>query len=633
MPKKDNVLLRTNLLICLIIVIGFLSTALLSYQANYSASLKNIEEVSSLTSESIYYQLTTTFSKPIHVSLTMANDSLLREYVDNESQELSNQEYTDTIAHYLNQYQKKYNYDSVFLISTKSRRYYNFNGIDRLMLEDNLENVWYYQFLESNEDYSLNVDNDEAAHDDMTVFINCKVRDEQNQVMAVVGVGVKLESLQTLFEEYEKQFGVNVCLVDSDGKVQISPKNLNENYFEIKNLEEKKEEILKHNDEAHQFWTKNYNTQHNDNYMVSRYIEDLSWHLIIDQDNGSVIQSFRNQLSLTIFIIIAIIIGILMIVTKVIKEFNKQVQQREEAFRTVTEKLYDNIYELNITNNCTANASTQRYFTSLGVGVEIPYDESIQIIAQKQIKKEFREGYIKTFCTENVLKQYALGNTDLRYDFMMSEDGIHYYWTRIDARIYYNKEDDCVHMFTYRKSIDQEKRIELEMAQLAHYDKLTNLYNRGSTQLMIEKMLSQNTNQMYAFFILDIDNFKSANDLYGHSFGDHVLVEFSRILKESFRSQDVVGRLGGDEFITFLPIPSLSFVENKASRVLNRLNEEVYFEGDCMKISASIGISIAPRDGIDFVELYKKADKALYDSKKKGRNIFTIYDSESESHK
>lgn len=633
MLKKDNVLLKTNALICLIIVIGFLSTALLSYQANYSASLKNIEEVSSLTSESIYYQLTTTFSKPIHVSLTMANDSLLREYVADESQELNNQEYTNTIANYLDQYQKKYDYDSVFLISTKSQRYYNFHGIDRIMTEDNSENVWYYQFLESNEDYSLNVDNDEAAHDDMTVFINCKIRNSQNQVMAVVGVGVKLESLQVLFEGYEKQFGVNICLVDNNGKVQISTKNLNENYFEIKNLEDKKEEILSHNDEAHQFWTKNYNTQHNDNYMVSRYIEDLSWHLIIDQDNGSVIQSFRNQLSLTIFIIIMIVIGILMIVTKVIKEFNKQVQQREEAFRTVTEKLYDNIYELNITNNCTANASTQRYFESLGVGEGISYDDGIMIIAQKQIKEEFRKGYIDTFCTQNVLKQYALGNTDLRYDFMMSEDGIHYYWTRIDARIYYNKEDDCVHMFTYRKTIDQEKRIELEMTQLAHYDKLTNLYNRGSTQLMIEKMLSQNTDQMYAFFILDIDNFKSANDLYGHSFGDHVLVEFSRILKESFRSQDVVGRLGGDEFIVFLAIPSLSFLENKASRLLDILNEEISFEGDCMKISASIGISMTPKDGIDFTELYKKADKALYVSKKKGRNTFTIYDSKSESHK
>lgn len=627
MHKKDNVLIKTNLLICLIIVVGFLSTALLSYQANYSTSLKSIEEVSSLTSESIYYQLTTAFAKPIHVSLTMANDSLLREYIDNENQELNNQNYTKTIANYLDQYQKKYNYDSVFLISTESQCYYNFNGIDRLMTKDNLENVWYYEFLESKEDYSLNVDNDEAAHDDMTVFVNCKILDDQNKVTAVVGVGVKLESLQTLFAEYEKQFGVNVYLVDNNGKVQISTKNLNEDYFKIKDLEDKKEEILSYNKDKYQFWTKNYNTKHNDNFMVSRYIDDLSWYLVIDQDNGSVIQSFRNQLYGTILIIIVIIIGILIIVTKVIKEFNKQVLQREEAFRTVTEQLYDNIYELNITLNCTANESTQRYFENLGVSVGIPYDEGIQIIAQKQIKEEFRKGYIDTFCTQNVLKQYELGNTDLKYDFMISQDGINYYWIRIDAIIYYNKEDECVHMFTYRKTIDHEKRVELEMEQLACYDKLTNLYNRGSTQLMIERMLNQNTNQMYAFLILDIDNFKSTNDLYGHVFGDYVLTQFAGVLKENFRTQDVVGRLGGDEFIVFIPISSLYSIEGKAKRLLDVLNQEICLDGDCMKISASIGISIVPDDGNDFVSLYKKADMALYISKNKGRNTFTIYHS------
>lgn len=81
---KKNILMRTNLLVCLIIIVGFLLTAVLSYRANYSASLQNIEEVSSLTSEGIYYQMATTFTKPVNVSLTMANDSLLREYLSGE---------------------------------------------------------------------------------------------------------------------------------------------------------------------------------------------------------------------------------------------------------------------------------------------------------------------------------------------------------------------------------------------------------------------------------------------------------------------------------------------------------------------------------------------------------------------
>ena len=81
---KKNILLRTNILVCLIIVAGFLVTAVLSYQANYSASIENIEQVSRLTSEGVYYQMSSTFTKPVNVSLTMANDSLLKDYLTRE---------------------------------------------------------------------------------------------------------------------------------------------------------------------------------------------------------------------------------------------------------------------------------------------------------------------------------------------------------------------------------------------------------------------------------------------------------------------------------------------------------------------------------------------------------------------
>ena len=75
---KHNILLKTNILVCLVVFLGFLATAVLSYQMNYSASVKNIEQVSELTSEGIYYQMTMLFTKPVNISLTMANDSLLR---------------------------------------------------------------------------------------------------------------------------------------------------------------------------------------------------------------------------------------------------------------------------------------------------------------------------------------------------------------------------------------------------------------------------------------------------------------------------------------------------------------------------------------------------------------------------
>ena len=122
---KERILLKTNLLVCLVIVAGFLMTAVLSYRANYSASIENIEQVSALTSEDIYYQINSILTKPVNISLTMANDSLLKDFLIGENAHLDDQEYTQTLQEYLNTYKEKYQYDSVFLVSAATSRYYN----------------------------------------------------------------------------------------------------------------------------------------------------------------------------------------------------------------------------------------------------------------------------------------------------------------------------------------------------------------------------------------------------------------------------------------------------------------------------------------------------------------------------
>lgn len=631
MTKRNNILFKTNGVICIIIVIGFILTAILSYRINYSSSLKNIEQVSTLTSEGIYYQLTTTFSKPIHVSLTMANDNLLEEYLAVEMTQTDNDEYINRLVQYLDAYQKKYDYDSVFLVSAQTNRYYNFNGINRIITPDNSENTWYYELLESDSDNALKVDNDEAAYDEITVFVNCKIKNDEEETIGVVGVGMRLESLQALFKEYEDNFDISAYLINDDGNIEISTQysGFEEiNFFELNHVSHIKNDVLSwySEEQAKQFWTSSNQDNSKDDFIVTRFIDDLSWHLVIERDTSSLVQSFYQQLFQTALVIGIIIVCILLVVTKVIKGFNLQIEERNKAFRKATEKLYDNIYELNITKNCSANASTQRYFESLGAASDLPYDEALKVIAQEQIKEEFRKGYIDTFCTENVLKQYESGQTDLQYDFQITQDGLRYYWMRIDALVYYNKEDHCVHMFTYRKDIDEEKRQKLKMSQLASYDRMTGLYNRGSTQNIIEELLQQNPAAQYAFFILDIDNFKRANDKFGHAYGDFVLIEFANLLKKYFKTTDIIGRLGGDEFVVFAKVSNIDQVIKKAEEISEILHHVSVFEGHALPISASIGIALAPQNGNSFKELYKKADVALYEVKNTTKNGFLLYD-------
>lgn len=188
---KEKVLLKTNLFICIIIILGFFITSIISYHSNKQIFQKDIEEVSNLTSEGIYHNIDTIFSKPINVSMTMANDVLLKDFLGEEALKKDDDSYIKQMRDYLNAYRIKYGYDSVFLVSKETSRYYYYNGLDRILTKDNPENEWYYDFLNSKAEYGIKIDNDEVANanNDITVFINCAIKGENKETIGVVGVG------------------------------------------------------------------------------------------------------------------------------------------------------------------------------------------------------------------------------------------------------------------------------------------------------------------------------------------------------------------------------------------------------------------------------------------------------------
>ena len=111
--------------------------------------------------------------------------------------------------------------------------------------------------------------------------------------------------------------------------------------------------------------------------------------------------------------------------------------------------------------------------------------------AQKQIKEEFRKGYIETFSPEHVLRAYAEGTEKLIYEFMISKDSEQYYWMRITARIVKLESDDSIHMLVYRQNIDTEKRREQKMQLLAQTDEMTGLLTKSATRRRIDELLEE----------------------------------------------------------------------------------------------------------------------------------------------
>ena len=134
-----------------------------------------------------------------------------------------------------------------------------------------------------------------------------------------------------------------------------------------------------------------------------------------------------------------------------------------------------------------------------------------------------------------------------------------------------------------------------------------------------------------ALIILDLDYFKTVNDTYGHIAGDKVLSIVGTLLRRSFRENDIIGRLGGDEFIIFIHNPHHQRLEQKEMlyRRLTQLSQQIRditIEDGSMHVSASIGIMLLTSLPVSFIELYNNADIALYESKKKGRDCITFFD-------
>lgn len=632
-PKKPRLLIRTNLLVCAVILAGFLATSMLSYQANYNVSIRNIEQVSLLTSEGIYHQIASTFTKPISVSLTMANDSLLKGYLAREKSHLEDDSYLQTIREYLDGYRKKYGYDSVFLVSAATGRYYNFDGINRVMTRDKSENVWYYKLLDTAPEYALNVDNDEAAHNEVTVFVNCIIRDNGGHIVGVVGVGLRVGSLQSLLRQYKDAYDVQAFLVDGDGNIEISADH--SGYEKVDLFADYDADVRSKvlgwdkSEAASSFWTENAQVDGGRDFLVTRYVPELSWHLVTLRDTALLTRSLRRQFYLSVAIIAVILVIVLLVITLVIRGFHRHItmliEEQSDVFRRATEQLYDNIYEYNITRNRPVGYETEQYFRRLGLPADTRYDNMLQFIATEQIKEEFREGYLNTFARENVLRTFWRGRTKLRYEFLMREGERSYYWMRVDAYIFYRTEDQSVHMLTYRKNIDVEKRLELRMTELAETDEMTALFTKKATQRHIEQMLAEQPVGVFGFFIFDIDNFKQVNDRFGHAFGDQVIVAFVEIIRAHFRQQDIIGRIGGDEFAAFLPVPDATWVEKKARELTQALRAPYEAEGIRWEMSASIGVALSPRDGVTFDALYRHADVALYQTKERGKNGYTMY--------
>jgi diguanylate cyclase (GGDEF)-like protein len=179
---------------------------------------------------------------------------------------------------------------------------------------------------------------------------------------------------------------------------------------------------------------------------------------------------------------------------------------------------------------------------------------------------------------------------------------------------------------TYRMT-KRERYFSSELFNQAMRDPLTGLPNRACLNSILDaNIISASSGQRkFSVLLLDLDRFKGINDTFGHVIGDKLLIRVAQTIQTMLRGGDVLGRFGGDDFLLILPGSDESGVMLVTQRILDSFKAAFDIDGHALRITPSIGIAIYPEHGDDIETLLKHADTAMYESKRLGRNAYTIY--------
>ena len=170
---------------------------------------------------------------------------------------------------------------------------------------------------------------------------------------------------------------------------------------------------------------------------------------------------------------------------------------------------------------------------------------------------------------------------------------------------------------------------EAQAQHLAFHDVLTGMPNRALVEDRLTQALALATrhDQRVALLLIDLDRFKTINDTHGHHAGDELIIAVAQRLSRIVRASNTVGRIGGDEFIVVMPdVDNIGQVHSLAQRIIDELSEPFTLFGSDVWSGASIGLALAPKDGVDRLELMRKADIALYEAKSGGRGTYRQFE-------
>jgi len=466
MSVKSKLLIALSL----ILLTAFIATSMVNYKVTRDAVRAELLNSSlPLTGKNIYSEIHSAMMRPILVSSSMANDTFLKDWV------LLGEKDPAELTRYLKGIREKYDFITTFFVSAETDNYYYQDGILKKVGPRDPHDVWFYSFLRSGKEYDLDVDTNEAENNKLTIFINFRVEDDHGNLLGVAGVGVNMDYAAALLEKARKQYKRNVYLVDQDGLVQVhSDKRRIERYYITKagGIRDVADSILTPRDKAMSF---EYDWEDHHVLLSARYIPELEWHLIVEQDEGEALITARHNLIRTLAVGLAASILIIFLCLVTVNHFQERLER------------------------------------------------------------------------------------------------------------------------------------------MAKTDPLTGAANRNALEegFALALYRGKRNDDPFSIIIIDLDGFKTVNDIYGHLEGDNILKVVTDTIARTIRPTDLLARWGGDEFIVLLDGDT-----KDAKALAERIRTAMLSTGTTL-VSLSCGITEF-RPGDDISSMTQRADEAMYKAKFKG---------------
>jgi len=326
LPPTRHTQASLVLLLLFLLGSGFLTTSLLSYYASRDSIRDSIINTElPLTSDTVYSEIQKDLVRPILISSMMARDTFLRDWV------LAGEQDTAQMTRYLREVQEHYGAFTSFFVSDKSSTYYQSKGVLKRVKPDEPRDVWYYRVRMQPEPYEINVDVDMANADRLTIFINYKVVDYDGNFIGAAGVGLAVDAVVKLIDDYQQRYERSVYFVDTTGRITLTgaqggPQGakVGDSLADIPGLSDMLEKLP--SPQSGRFEYQEHGREH---FLNVRYIPELEWYLFVDKHDKA-LAGIRQGLYINLLLCLLVTAIVLTLVSLAIRRY----QQRIAALAT-----------------------------------------------------------------------------------------------------------------------------------------------------------------------------------------------------------------------------------------------------------------------------------------------------------